>query len=250
MPTHWYETFFRGVAVDFWRRIMTPEITAAEVDFIEKALHASPGSRLLDVPCGDGRHSIELARRNHQVTGVDISDDFLSAARESALAARLAVEWLQADMRDMRWVSEFDGAFCFGNSFGYLDPAAAEEFLVRLAAALKPDGRVVIDTGTAAESILPTLLPKRWHKAGEIFMLSEARYQPEDSRLDIDYTFVQGGEAETRPASSYVFTVSEIRRLLKRAGFGTTSIFGGVRGEPFQLGTPRLIVVAKKGLAE
>ena len=52
MPTHWYETFFRGVAVDFWRRIMTPEITAAEVDFIEKALQARPGSRLLDVPCG------------------------------------------------------------------------------------------------------------------------------------------------------------------------------------------------------
>jgi cyclopropane fatty-acyl-phospholipid synthase-like methyltransferase len=240
VPSQWFETFFRDVAVDFWLDAMPPEATIADVNFLEKALNLGPNSRVLDVPCGGGRHSIELARRGHRVTGVDLSDDFLAVARKSDQA----VEWRRADMRDLPWTSEFDGAFCFGNSFGYLDPANAEVFFGRLANALKPGGRVAIETGMAAESILPMLLQKRWHKIADMYIMSEVRYQVMDSRMDIDYTFVRGGVAETRPTSSYVLTISEIRRMLERSGFGDITLFGGVRDEPYQLGKTGLIVVA------
>jgi cyclopropane fatty-acyl-phospholipid synthase-like methyltransferase len=58
----WFETFFQGAAVDFWTRAMTPALTVADADFLEKTFGVEPGARLLDVPCGNGRHSIELAR--------------------------------------------------------------------------------------------------------------------------------------------------------------------------------------------
>ena len=70
--------FFRGVALEMWRRAVSPEQTRAEVDFLEKVLQAGPQSKLLDVPCGNGRHAVELAKRGYSLTGVDSSEEFLA----------------------------------------------------------------------------------------------------------------------------------------------------------------------------
>jgi SAM-dependent methyltransferase len=238
----WFETFFQGPAVDFWTRAMTPALTLADVDFLEKTFDVGPGARLLDVPCGNGRHSIELARRGHRVTGIDLSGEFLAGAR-----AELDADWRQGDMRALELeASAFDGAFCFGNSFGYLDHTGVAAFLSALAAALKPRARLVIETGVAAESILPTMVAKRWHRMGDLIVLSENRYDPWESRLNIDYTFLRDSTIETRPAASYIFTTAELRRMLEVAGFEVLVLHGGIAGEPYQLGSPRLIITAQR----
>ena len=242
MESQWFESFFKDVAVDCWIQAMSPEATFAEADFLERALAVTSGARLLDIPCGHGRHSLELFRRGFRVTGLDFSEDALRAAR----AQTSDVEWVRADMRRLSWESEFDGAFCLGNSFCYLDHSSASDFLRALAKALKPGARLVIETGMAAESILPTRQQKRWFRMGDILMLSENRYVAESSRLDIDYTFVRGGVEETRPTSSYVLTVAEHRLLLREAGFDTLGMVASVAGEPYELGSPRLILTAQK----
>ncbi len=247
MQSQWFETFFQGVAVEFWRRIVTPEMTADDAGFLVEALRAPRGGRLLDVPCGDGRHSRELARQGFRLTGVDLSADFLAAAREASAVEAPAIEWRQGDMRDLPWQAEFDGAFCFGNSFGYLDHAGARAFLSAVARALKPGARFAADVGTVAESILPSLRPERWHRAGDLFMLSECHYDASASRLDIDYTFVHDGVAETRPVSSYVYTVAELGRLCSDAGLEVVSLSGSVSGEPYKFGSPHLLLVARRG---
>ena len=242
MKSEWFETFFQGPAVDFWTRAMTPAFTLADVDFLEKALEVNPAARLLDIPCGNGRHSIELGRRGYRTTGIDLSDEFLAAAR-----TELDADWRKGDMRELEVEpSAFDGAFCFGNSFGYLDHTGVAAFLSALAGALKPGAKLVIETGMTAESILPTLVQKRWHRFGDLIILSENRYDPWKSCLNIDYTFVRGGVIETRPTASYVFTAAELRRMLHTAGFETLSFHGGMADEPYQLGSPRLVIIARR----
>lgn len=242
MPSNWQTDFFRGVALDFWRLAMTPEITAAEVRSLERALNISPGARLLDVPCGNGRHAIELAKRGCRMTGVDLSAEFIDEARGAPVAA----EWILGDMCDLPWSNVFDGAYCFGNSFCYLDRQGAVTFLAAIARCLKPGGRFAIATGMAAESILPTLLNKRWHRTGDILTLSEARYDVAEGRLDIDYTFVRNGEVETRPTASYVFTVAELRRMHADAGLETVELREWGDAGPFRLGSPGLLMVSRK----
>jgi len=238
----WFETFFQGPAVDFWTRAMTPAFTLADVDFLEKTFDVKPGARILDVPCGNGRHSIELARRGYRVTGIDLSDEFLAAAR-----AGLGADWRQGDMRALELeASAFDGAFCFSNSFGYLDHAGVKSFLSALAGALKPGARLIIETGMTAESILPAMVQKRWHRFGDLIILSENRYDPWESCLHIDYTFVRDGTIETRPTAHYVFTAVELRRMLDAAGFDALALQGSVAGEPYQLSSPRLIIIAQR----
>src|ERR1700730_18233286 len=85
LESNWYENFFQGLALDLWRKAVSPEQTKAETDFLVKALQCDSGSHLLDVPCGNGRLSRELASRGYQVTGVDIAAEFIEEA--SAMAA-------------------------------------------------------------------------------------------------------------------------------------------------------------------
>jgi len=242
LKTEWFETFFQGPAVEFWTRCMPPALAVADADFIQNAMEAAPGARLLDVPCGNGRHSIELARRGYRMTGIDLSHEFLEAAR-----SQIEGDWRFGDMRDLKLEPEaFDGAFCFGNSFCYLDYANAGAFLKALGGAIKPGGRLAIETGTVAEAILPALLQKRWHRFGDILMLSECKYVAAASRMDIEYTFIQGGVVETRPTSSYVFTAAELGRMLDSAGFEVVALNGSVAGDPFQLGSRELVITATR----
>src|SRR3984885_4240904 len=190
MQSNWQEAFFRGVALDAWRYILKPEMTRTEVDFLERVLNIEAGGNILDVPCGNGRHAIELASRGYRTTGLDLSEEFIAEARQ---ASPHPIRWVQDDMRSLPWVSTFDGAYCFGNSFGYLSWDESRQFLSAVARALKPGARFIIDTGMAAESILPSLARNRWFRLGDILMLSENRYHPAESRLDIDYTFVRDG---------------------------------------------------------
>ena len=251
MQPEWFETFFQGIAVEFWNRAMPPALTLMEVDFLEKALAPDPAASLLDIPCGSGRHSVELAKRGYHMTGIDLSADFLSLARAGAAQAesdaQVQVDFRHGDMRNPNvGTGVFDGAFCFGNSFPYLDRPGVTAFFGALSRAIRPGGRLVIDTGCAAESILPTLLPQRWHRFDDIIVMSKASYIASASRLDIDYTFIQGGKIETRPSSSYVFTVAELTRMLADARFDVVSIAGGFAGERYELGSPRLVLTAQR----
>ncbi len=242
MQSNWQADFFRGVALEFWRRAMSPEHTRAEADFLEKMLRVDPGAQLLDVPCGNGRHAVELARRGYSLTGVDSSEEFSAEARASAQPVR----WILGDMCELPWRGEFHGAYCCGNSFGYLDSAGARKFLSGIERSLKPGSRFIMDTGMAAESILPTLGKGRWHRLGDMIVLSENRYHPAESRLDIDYTFIQSGKVETRPSSHYCFTTGEICRMHADAGLEVLDLLGWYDGAPYQLGPGGLMVVSQK----
>jgi SAM-dependent methyltransferase len=241
---NWEKSFFRNVAVDFWSRVVPPELTASEVDFLEEYLELGAGDHVLDVPCGNGRHAIELARRGYRATGVDQSEDFLEIAR--AASDGLPVEWRRSDMRDLPWEEAFDGAFCWGNSFGYLDREGVRLLLGSLNRALRPGSRFVADIPTVAESLLSGLKERQWHKAGDIYVLSDARYDASAARLDIDYTFLREGATETRRATSYIFTAGELRHLFASEGWEVEAMLGSLDGAGYTLGAPSLTLVAGK----
>ncbi len=246
IATNWWQDFFSGVIVDFWLRVPTEEQTRGEADFIEKVLQLGPRARVLDVPCGGGRHSLELAARGYELTGVDLSTDFLKAARTQAAQRQTPVAWEQREMGDLPWHGEFDGAFCFGNSFGYQDDAGNARFLVAVSRALKPKARFVMDTGAVAESLFPAFQERRWFQVGDILFLSHGRYDPVTGRLDTEYTCIRDGKTDTRPASTRIHTYCELCRLFEGAGFANCEGYSSFNLEPFRLGSQRLLLVATK----
>jgi SAM-dependent methyltransferase len=246
VPNDWWRTFFTGTPVDMWLQAVPPEMTRQEADFLDKVLHLSPPAKILDVPCGGGRHSLELAARGFQVTGVDLSTDFLTAARKGAAERGLAVAWEQRDMRDLPWRGEFDGAFCLGNSFAYLDNQGNADFLKAVAAALKPGARFVLNTGTCAETILPTYVERPWYPLGNLYFLIQNHYDHTRSRLETEYTFIRDGRVETLRGFQCVYTYHQLAGLLENAGFHEIDGYASVSQEPYRLGARELFLVATK----
>ena len=193
----WWETFFEGVSVSMWLQAVSPEHTAREADNLQRLLGVAPGGELLDVPCGGGRLSLALAERGYRLTAVDWSSEFLAHARTRAGSPGVA--WQQRDMRDLPWDGRFDGAFCVGNSFGYLDDEGNAAFLRAVHEALKPGARFILETPSCSTISLATFRIAVV-AGGDVCLLVQNRYDQERSRLEIDYTFVADGRVETHAA--------------------------------------------------
>jgi SAM-dependent methyltransferase len=220
VPSNWFESFFEGVVVDMWVQAVPPEHTAREADSVARMLGVPAGASVLDVPCGAGRVALSLAERGYRMTAVDSSAEFLARARSSAGAEQ--VVWEKRDMRDLPWPGAFDGAFCVGNSFGYLDDEGNAAFLRAVRAALRPGARFVLETPMILENLLGHLQPNPWWKAGDVYLLVENRYDHERSRVDIEYTFVANGRVEVRRGSHRAYTYRELVVLLTASGFAVT----------------------------
>lgn len=261
MAAAWFEEFFQGLALETWRKAKTPEQTGAEADFLAAVLGGGQSGHVLDVPCGNGRLAFALAERGFRTTGIDLSAEFIAEAEKQAenqgekpgetpgeIQAEIQgqMTWVRGDMRHLDWRETFDGAYCFGNSFGFFPREETCAFLAEIQATLKPGKRFVIDTNLAAESLLPDLEERSWSPVEDIMMLVERHYEVAESRLDTEYTFIHKGASETRQARYYIFTVAEILRMLTEAGLEPISLFGSLDQEPYRFGAPRLLLVAEK----
>lgn len=248
VPPDWYAHFFTELPNEFWRRAVPPQATESEADFIENRLGLTPQARVLDVPCGSGRHTLALAARGHDMVGVDISTEAIDHARRAAADNGLDVELVVAEMRDIPPDGSFDAAVCMGNSFGYLDLDGLREFVSALAAAVRPGGGLVVDYSAAAESVLPGFVDDqpRDMTVGDITVSGSNTYDIANSRLQSSYVFTRGTQEVKVTALHHVYTVAHLRRLLVDGGFTDLEQYSGPDGEPFEVGTGRLLLTAHR----
>ncbi len=246
MPANpdWYRTLFTGLMVEAQRRF--PQQTAAEAEFILKLLEPKPGAKILDVPCGNGRLSLALAEKGFQLTGVDLCEELLNDARKSANEKKLAINFDHRDMRDLPWKNEFDGVYCWGNSFAYLGDEGDQAFLKAVFAALKPGGRFALETGVCAESVFITRLQRAWFPLGDLYFLVDTAYDPAAGTLTSSYTVIQNDRQEKKQATYRVYTYRQIAQMMRDIGFADIRGFGSMEQAPYALGSPRLYLVATK----
>jgi SAM-dependent methyltransferase len=246
MQTNWWENFFHGIALDFWRAAITDEQTHAEADFINNQLRLPIGAKVLDVPCGNGRLALELGAFGFELTGVDIAVEFLDEAKRNSDARGVGIDWRNIEMRAMPWANEFDGAICFGNSFGYLDDEENADFLRALARTLKPGARFILDAPAIAECLLPHFLEKRTIVLGDVTATIDSRYDHEQSRIFPSFTFMRDGVEDKRSSSQRIYTYKELVELLSASGLRPLAAYGSLTEEPFKLGAHRLLLISEK----
>lgn len=244
MRSNWFETFFQGITIDLWRAFATPEFTRVEADFLQSVF--PKGARLLDAPCGNGRLTLELGRRGFYTSGIDISKELIIEACNEAQKAGLNIDFQLGDMRALNWASEFDGAFCWGNSFGYFEYPDMLKFVAGVARALKPGARFVIQGGIAAEAIIPHYKQRETYQVNDITFTVENQYLAADSCLETRGTFTRNGKEEIHTFWHHIYTAAELRRMLASAGLNTIDIFSSMDRAPFALGSEQLILIAQK----
>jgi len=144
MPTkEWYKDWFNS---PFYHKLYFERDEREAQQFIEnllRHLQPAPGSRLLDVACGRGRHSKFIASKGFDVTGIDISSASIQFAKQFETEN---LHFYQHDMRLPAWINYFNYAFNFFTSFGYFYTRREHDDAIRtLAQSLKPSGMIMID---------------------------------------------------------------------------------------------------------
>jgi SAM-dependent methyltransferase len=212
------------------------ENTPAQVDFIEQRVAAFPGTcmRLVDLGCGHGRHAVELARRGHAVTAIDLAEGFLAVGRRAAADAGVEVRFLHGDMAAMEFEAQFDGAICLFDAFGFFDDSHALRTLQAVHRALLPGGRLLLDLRTR-EWMLRLPPASVVDKGNGDLMIDRQQFDALSGRLVDRRTTLRGERRRDVQFSVRLYTFTEIHSLLLGAGFEIEWCGGGFDGAPLSI---------------
>jgi SAM-dependent methyltransferase len=243
----WFEEVFDE---DYLRTLpfMRADQTLREVEFISNALAAAPGSEILDVGCGYGRHAIELVQRGYNVTGLDLSLPLLIRAADEAQRRSLSVNFVHADMREMAFEKQFDGAYSMLTSFGYFDEETNLRVAERIGRALKPGKRFLLDI-VNRDYVVADLPVRVWWEGTGCVVLEEVDFNFHTSRINTHRSIVfEDGRQLEQELSVRAYSLHEIGRLLRQAGFRVMDVSGGLatRGDFFGSASRNLLIVAEK----
>jgi SAM-dependent methyltransferase len=234
----------------FWEKtfpFMFPEqrfeATVAEMDDL-LALIGAPAHDVLDLCCGPGRASVELAKRGARVTGVDRSPFMLEKARARAAAAAVDVEWVTSDMRDFVRPESYDLALSLFTSFGYFDERGDDaRVLQNIRRSLRPGGTLAMDIMNK-ERLARVFLPASCSESPEGHLMFERRrILPGWERIENTWYVMDKGRYEAFTFEHSVYSAAELRHLLEAAGFSEVALYGSYAGAPF-VGDARLHVLA------
>ena len=245
VPSDWYLTFFSAPVMRFWEVAVPPAATAAEVAFILRHTGLRPPASILDVPCGVGRHSLALAKAGFSVSGFDRSEAALERAVGIAEAEALRVRFTCADMLEFEVDAHADALICMGNSLGYFEPGMTSRLLQRFASSIRVGGRLILDTGICAESLLPISPERSFSFPGGTYEQVMV-YDAAQSLLKTRAHLTLAGETHELRYRHFVMTSGELVRLVRAAGFELCGLYGDTEDTPFGPGSPRLLLVAER----
>lgn len=241
----WYETFFAGLYGRVLADAQHEDRAPGEARLVRKLLRLGRGQSVLDVPCGMGRIAIPLAKAGLAVTGVDLRASFCRRARRGAALAGVRARFQAADMLALDFNGEFDAVVNWFTSFGYFSNAGNLAFCRRVLAALKPGGRFLIETVNG--SWLPThVLPRTRETIAGVTIDHAHRWNARSGRMISTWTFRHGRRIERRRLSVRMYTGTEMRRLLKQAGFVDIRLLGRPPLGPFTRHSRRLLALARR----
>ena len=243
----WWETFF---GTDYLKQYEADAgRTSAEADGIETILHLRRGARVLDLACGAGQHSVELARRGYRVTGYDLSAALLKEARAAARKAGRRVDFVRGDMRDLPYHGEFDAVINMFSSFGYFESIEDDrKALGGVARALQARGKLLMERFNR-ESLAYELPLQGWRVGPDgSVILQEDTFDVLRGRYDTRQIVIDGRGTREHLGSVRAYTLPELKELFDGAGLPIHRVLGGLDLSPYRARSRRLVLYAVKGL--
>ncbi|MCK4999119.1 MAG: class I SAM-dependent methyltransferase [Anaerohalosphaera sp.] len=221
--------------------------TNEEVDKITTLLGFNGDrGRIVDLCCGVGRHSLELARRGFSVTGVDITAKYLDGARKKAEDEGLDAQFVQEDVRSFVREGAFDAALNMYTSFGYFEqPDDDKKVIENVYASLKEGGRFAIDL-VGKDQLVTAFQPRDWHEEDGTLLLSERRIEDNWTKIVTKWILIKDGTRTEKEFALRLYSEYELKELLKKCGFKKINTYSNLDGEKYHQHAKRLIAVAKK----
>jgi D-alanine-D-alanine ligase len=234
----------RHVRSDWWRNIFNylylktdadvvddRDITSREIDLIINTLNLTPQHRILDLACGQGRHTLELARRGFEnVEGLDRSHYLIQKAKSRARKESLTVKLREGDARKIPVPPDsFDFVLILGNSFGYFEsPHEDRRVLEEVFRVMKPWGQVLLDVADG-EYLREHFEPRSWEWIDKKYFVCRERSLAADRNRLISrevITHVEKGVLADQFYAERLYTKESLDKLINQSGFSNITFHG------------------------
>ncbi len=244
-PWHEDDSFWQ-----IWGPIMFSEARKAaateQVDRILTLAGIPPQAHILDLCCGVGRHSLELARRGFNVTGVDRTTEYLKQASEKATEEDLDIEFIQDDMRTFCRTDSFDVTLNLFTSFGFFeDKSEDRKVVLNVYRSLRNNGVFILDM-SGKEILARTFQERDWNEADGVLWLWERKLSQDWSWMENRWIMFKDNRRYENKLGHRLYSAAELKMLLESCGFKDINIYGDFEGSPYDHTAHRLVAVAHK----
>jgi 2-polyprenyl-3-methyl-5-hydroxy-6-metoxy-1,4-benzoquinol methylase len=244
MKKAWFKDWFNSPYYHQLYSHRDEQEAAAFIDLLISHLQPLPGSTMLDVACGKGRHSIQLANIGFDVTGIDLSEESIEEALQSESET---LHFYRHDMRLPFWINFYDYAFNFFTSFGYFKTQREHDNAIRtIAQSVKPDGYFVMDYLNAAFAETHTIPQTEKEIEGVKFIITKwfddthfyKKIIVEDASLDEPLIFTE---------KVAKFSLEQFTTMFARQGLHIEEVYGDYSLAKYDAEkSSRLIMIARK----
>ncbi len=246
-PKEWWESYFDAQYLLEYEPIFSPVRDRADVARLIDILGLSDGERILDVPCGQGRHAHLLAEAGFDVTGLDFSRHLLDIARERGTGPRL--RYVRGDMRALpeKWSGRFAAVLNLFTSFGFfLDPADDKRVIHEFARVLRPNG-VLVWHGGSRDGVMAKFLSRDWWKSSNGTIVAHERdFDPLSGILTIRSHWSGKRASGEREHRIRLYTASRLAELCRQAGLIVEEAYDGWSSAPLTRRSSEMLLVAHK----
>ena len=245
--TEWWASYFDAQYLKEYEPLFALERDRREVSRLMEVLALPSGSRILDVPCGQGRHAHLLAEAGFDVDGLDYSAELLAIARRRGTGKTL--RYTRGDMRALpaRWTGRFDAVVNLFTSFGFfIDPKEDMKVISEMARALKPGGCLVWHGGSR-DGVMARFLARDWWQSDDGTMIGHQRsFDPLSGVLTVHSTWQGPRGSGSREHRIRLYTATRLAELCAAAGLVIEQAFDGWKDRPLRRGSSEMLLVARK----
>ena len=243
----WWETHFDAYYLLEYEPIFDVARDRREVARLLDILALPVGARVLDVPCGQGRHAHLLAEAGLDVTGLDYSAHLLKAAKKRGTGKSL--RYVRGDMRSLPddWTGRFDAVANLFTSFGFfLDPADDLRVIHEFARVLAPGGALVWHGGSR-DGIMARFLDRDWWRTSDGTLIGHEReFDPLSGVLTVRASWRGRKTSGEREHRIRLYTATRLAELCASAGLIVEEAFDGWRARPLEPSSSEMLLVARK----
>lgn len=210
-------------------------------------LELPTGSRILDAPCGQGRHAHLLAETGFDVDGLDYSKILINRAMKRGTAPTL--RYTVGDMRKMpaRWLGRFDAVLNLFTSFGFFDHPDEDEKVIKEFARVLKSGGVLIWQGGSRDGIMANFLSKDWWRGGKNRLYAQQRtFDQLSGILTVKSTWAEKGKIQEREHRIRLYSASQLSETFRRHGLIVEQALDGASDKPLSRRSSEMLLVARK----
>jgi ubiquinone/menaquinone biosynthesis C-methylase UbiE len=244
---NWWADYFDAQYLLEYEPLFSLERDRQEVTRLLDVMGLPAGSRVLDVPCGQGRHSHLLAEAGFDVDGLDYSKDLLAKAKERGTAKTL--RYTRGDMRSLpaRWSGRFDAVLNLFTSFGFFaEPADDRRVIAEFARVLAPGG-MLIWYGGNRDGVMARFLERDWWQTRDGTLIAQERsFDPLSGILTVNTVWSGKRRQGTRDHRIRLYTATRLAELCAEAGLIVEAAYDGLSDRPLSRRSSEMLVVARK----